>query len=61
METGLNRRENFSFAAMPSPNIPDLAKAKQGLPLPNRQIGAFESSLYGTIIHAAFTLPAYVI
>ena len=60
METELNRREIFSFGAMPSPNIPDLAKARQDLPLPDSQIGAFEPSLYGTIIHAALTLLAYV-
>ena len=60
MGTGLNRRESFSFGAMPNPNIPDLAKAKQDLPLPDSRIGAFESSLYGTIIQAALTLLAYV-
>ena len=35
METRLNRQESFSFSAMPSPNISDLAKAKQDLPLPD--------------------------
>ena len=60
METGLNRQEIFSFDDMPSPNIPDLAKARQELPLPDSRIGAFEPSLYGTIIHAALTLLAYV-
>ena len=35
METGLNRQEIFSFSTMPSPNIPDLAKAREDLPLPN--------------------------
>ena len=60
METRLNRREIFSFGAMPSPNIPDLAKARQDLPLPDSRIGAFEPSLYGTIIYAALTLLAYV-
>ena len=60
METGLNRREIFSFSAMPSPNIPDLAKAREDLPLPESRIGAFEPSLYGTIIHAALTLRAYI-
>ena len=60
METGLNRRESFSFGAMPSPNIPGLAKARQDLPFPDSQIGAFEPSLYGTIIHAALTFLAYV-
>ena len=60
METGLNRSEIFSFGAMPSANIPDLAKARQDLPFPDSRIGAFEPSLYGTIIHAALTLLAYV-
>ena len=46
---------------MPSPNIPDLSKARQDLPLPDSRIGAFEPSLYGTIIHGAFTLLAWVI
>ena len=59
METGLNRRESFSFGAMPSPNIPDLTKARQDLPLPDSQIGALEPSLYSTIIHVALTLLAY--
>ena len=48
METVLNRQESFSFAAMPSPNIPNLAKVRQDLPLPDSSIGAFELSLYGT-------------
>ena len=61
METGLNTWESFSFGAMLSPNIPDLAKARQDLPLPDSQIGTFELSLYGTIINAALTLLAYVI
>ena len=56
METGLNRREIFSFGAMPSPKIPDLAKARQDLPLSDSRIGASEPSLYGTIINAALTL-----
>ena len=60
METGLNRRESFSIGAMPSPNIPDLAKARQDLPRPDSRIGAFEPSFYGTIIHVALTLLAYV-
>ena len=60
METGLNRQESFSFSAMPSPNIPDLVKARQDLALSDSQIGAFEPLLYGTIIHAALTLLAYV-
>ena len=60
VETGLNRREIFSFGAMPSPNIPDLAKARQDLPLPDSRIGGFKPSLYGTIIHAALTLLADV-
>ena len=37
---------------MPSPNIPDLTKVRQDLPLPESRIGALEPSLYGTIIHA---------
>ena len=60
METGLNRQESFSFSAMPSPNIPDLTKARIDLPLPDSRIGALESLLYGTIIHAALTLLAYL-
>ena len=60
METGLNRRESFSFGAMSSPNIPGLAKTRQDLPLPDSRIGAFEQSLYGTIIHATLILLAYV-
>ena len=60
METGLNRREMFSFGAMPSANIPDLAKARQDLPLLDSRIGAFEPSLCGRITHAALTLLAYV-
>ena len=60
METGLNRRKIFSFGAMPSPNTPGLAKTRQDLPIPDSRIGAFESSLYGTIIHAALTLLAYI-
>ena len=32
METGLDRRQNFSFSAMPSPNISDLAKARKDPP-----------------------------
>ena len=42
METGVNRREKFSFSDMPSPNIPDLTKARQDLLLPDSRIGAFE-------------------
>ena len=38
METTLNRRESLSFSAMPSPNISDLAKAKQDLPLRDSRI-----------------------
>ena len=60
METGLNRQESFSFDAMPSPNIPDLTKARQDLPVPDSRIGALEPLLYGTIIHAAFTLLAHL-
>ena len=55
METGLNRREIFFFDGMPSPNIQDLTKVRQDLPLPHSRIGALESSLYGTIIHVALT------
>ena len=44
METGLNRRESFSFGAMPSPNIPDLAKARQDPPRPDIRVGAFQPS-----------------
>ena len=44
---------------MPGPNIPHLAKAIQDLPLPESRIGAFEPSLYGTIIYAALTLLAH--
>ena len=60
METGLNKRESFSFGAMPIPNIPDLTKARQDLPLPDILIGALEPSLYGTIIHEALILLAYL-
>ena len=60
METGLNRQESFSFSTMPSPNIPDLTKARQDLPLPNSQICALEPLLYGMIIHAALTLLAHL-
>ena len=60
METGLNRQEIFSFGAMPSPDIPDLTKARQDLPLPDSRIGTSQPSLYGTIIHAALMLLAYV-
>ena len=60
METRLNRREFFSFGAMPSPNILDLAKARHDIPLLNSRISAFEPSLYGTTIHATLTLLAYV-
>ena len=60
METRLNRRESFSFSAMPSPNIRDLTKARKDLPLSDSRIGALEQSLYGTFIHAALTLLAYL-
>ena len=60
MESGLNRRERFSFGAMPSPNIPVLTKVRQDLPFPNSRIGALEPSLYGGIIHVALTLLAYL-
>ena len=56
----LNRQESFSFGSMPSPNIKDLTKARQDLPLPDNRIGVLEPSLYGTIIHAALTLVAYL-
>ena len=39
METRLNKRQSFSFSAMPSPNNPDLRKARQDLPLPSSRIG----------------------
>ena len=45
---------------MPSPNIPDLTKARLDLPLPDSRIGALEPSLFGTIIHAALTLLVYL-
>ena len=61
MEIGLNRRESFSFGAMPCPNISDLAKARKDLPLLMSRIGAFESSLHGTNIHAALTLTVCVL
>ena len=60
METGLKRQESSSFGAMPSPSISDLAEPRQDLPLPYIRIDAFEPMLYGTIIHAALTLLAYV-
>ena len=61
METWLNRGKSFSFGAMLSGNNPDLAKARQDLRLPDSPIGALEPSLYGTIIHGALILLAYVI
>ena len=61
METGLNMRESFSFGTIPSPNVQDLAKAREDLPLHESRMDAFEPSLYGTIIHAVLTLLAYVI
>ena len=45
---------------MPSSNIPDLTKARQDLPLPDSGIGGLEPLLFGTIIHAALTLLAYL-
>ena len=45
---------------MPIPNISDLTKARQDLPLPDSLKGALEPSLYGTIIHEALTLLAYL-
>ena len=54
MKTGLNSRESFSFGAMPSPNIPDLAKTRQDLPLRDIRIGAFDPLLYGNIIHGSY-------
>ena len=45
---------------MPSPKIPDLTKARQDLALPDSRVGAWKPSLYGTIIHAALTLLAYL-
>ena len=50
IETGLKRPESSSFSAMPSPNIPDLTKARQFLLFPTSRIGPFEPSLYGTIM-----------
>ena len=61
METGLNTWESFFFGAMPSPNIQNLAKARQYLPFPVSWIGVFEGSLYGMIIHVALTLLGHVI
>ena len=60
MDTRFNGREIFSFGTMPSPNIPDLAKARQDLSLPDNRIGAFKPLLYGSVIHAALTSVAYV-
>ena len=60
IENGLNRGESFSFGAMPSLNIPDLAKAKQDLPFPDGQIGVFEPLLYASIIYVALTLLVYI-
>ena len=40
---------------MLSPNIPDVVKARQDLPLPEIRIGAFEPSLHGTITDGAVT------
>ena len=37
METVLNRQEIFSFGSMPSPNISDLAKARQDFPSPKAE------------------------
>ena len=58
---GLKRWESFSVGAIPSPNIPDPAKTREDSSFSDSQIGAFEPSFYGTIIHAALTLLAYVI
>ena len=60
MEIGFKRQESFSFGAMLSSNIPDVVKARKDLPLPDSQVGVFEPLLYGTLIHAALTLQAYV-
>ena len=57
METGLNK---FLLRAKPSPNIPDMVKARQDLPLHDNQVGAFEPSLYSAIIQSVFTLRPYV-
>ena len=45
---------------MPCPNIADLTKARQDLPLLHSEIGALEPSLCRMIIHAALTLLAYL-
>ena len=60
METRWNRWEIFSFGFMPRLNITDLAKAKHDLSFSDIRIGAFEPSLYGTIIDADLTLLVYV-
>ena len=36
--------ESFSFGTMPSPNIPDLTKTRQDIPLPDSRIGTLEPS-----------------
>ena len=45
---------------MPSPNIPYRVRARQDLLLGDSQVGAFELSLYDTIIHVALTLLEYL-
>ena len=49
METGLHRRKKFSSGAMANLNIPDLAKSRQDLPLPDSRIGSSEPNLTGTL------------
>ena len=58
METGLNRRETFSFGAMSSPNIPNLAKARQELPLPDSGIGSSEPFLLLRLFHHYDSTPS---
>ena len=57
METGLKRQESFSSGAMPSPNILDLARFRQKLPLPDSQIGACLSTI---VIWCDYTRSSYV-
>ena len=46
----INWAEFFS-GAIPSPNIPGLACAKQDVPLPDSRINAFKPPLSSAIIH----------
>ena len=43
METGLNRLESFSFVAITSPNISDVAKAGQDLLPPRQRNSCFQA------------------